>query len=78
MKFLIIARGSISEVQSDLFISLDLKYVNQNDFQEVYALAKDLGKQINGFIKHLRSYNKKIPKITRLMRNITNTFLNAK
>jgi four helix bundle protein len=58
IKFLIIARGSISEIQNDLYIALDLKYINQNDFQEAYALAKDLGKQINGFIKYLRSYDK--------------------
>ena len=58
IKFLIIARGSISEIQNDLYIALDLKYINQNDFQETYALAKELGKQINGFIKYLRSYDK--------------------
>ncbi len=58
IRFLIIARGSISEIQNDLYIALDLKYINQNDFQETYALAKELGKQINGFIKYLRSYDK--------------------
>jgi len=58
IKFLIIARGSISEIQNDLYIALDLKYINQNDFQETYALSKELGKQINGFIKYLRSYDK--------------------
>lgn len=44
IKFLIIARGSISEIQNDLYIALDLKYINRNDFQENYALAKELGK----------------------------------
>ncbi|MCJ7656332.1 MAG: four helix bundle protein [Candidatus Atribacteria bacterium] len=58
IKFLIIARGSISEIQNDLYIALDLRYINQNDFQETYALAKELGKQINGFIKYLKSYDK--------------------
>ena len=56
--FLSIARASAAEVQNDLYIALDLKYINQNDFQETYALSKDLGKQINGFIKYLRSYDK--------------------
>jgi four helix bundle protein len=58
IKFLIIARGSISEIQNDLYIALDLKYINQKDFQENYSLAKDLGKQINGFIKYLKLYDK--------------------
>ena len=66
IKYLIIARGSISEIQNDLYIALDLKYINQNDFQEAYALAKDLGKQINGFIKYLRSYDKNNPKANKI------------
>ena len=61
-----IARGSISEVQNNLYIALDLKYINQNDFQEAYALAKDLGKQINGFIKYLRSYDKQNSKANKI------------
>jgi len=65
-RFLIIARGSISEIQNNLYIALDLKYINQNDFQETYALSKDLGKQINGFIKYLRSYDKQNSKANKL------------
>ena len=57
IKFLIIARGSISEVQNDLYIALDLEYIGRSDFAEIYALAKELGKQINGFIKYLRFYD---------------------
>ena len=66
IRFLIIARGSISEIQNNLYIALDLKYINQNDFQETYALAKELGKQINGFIKYLRSYDKQNSKANKL------------
>jgi four helix bundle protein len=66
IRFLIIARGSISEIQNNLYIALDLKYINQNDFQETYALSKDLGKQINGFIKYLRSYDKQNSKTNKL------------
>ena len=56
IRFLIIARGSISEVQNDLYIALDLKYISQNEFQLAYDDAKNLGKQINGFIKYLRNH----------------------
>jgi len=66
IRFLIIARGSISEIQNNLYIALDLKYINQDDFQEAYALAKELGKQINGFIKYLRSYDKNNSKANKL------------
>ena len=66
IRFLIIARGSISEVQNNLYIALDLKYINQIDFQETYALSKDLGKQINGFTKYLRSYDKNNSKANKI------------
>ena len=66
VRFLIIARGSISEIQNDLYIALDLKYINKNDFQGTYALAKELGKQINGFIKYLKSYDKQNSKANKL------------
>ena len=55
-RFLVISRGSISEVQNDLYIALDLKYISKNEFQLAYDDAKNLGKQINGFIKYLRNH----------------------
>jgi len=58
IKFLIIARSSVSEIQNDLYIALDLRYIGKNDFVETYALAVGLGKQINGFVKYLKSYDK--------------------
>jgi len=66
IRFLIIARGSISEIQNNLYIALDLKYINQNDFQENYAFSKELGKQINGFINYLRTYDKNNPKANKI------------
>ena len=56
IRFLIISRGSISEVQNDLYIALDLKYISKNEFQSAYDDAKNIGKQINGFIKYLRNH----------------------
>ncbi len=55
IRFLIMARGSTAEVLSDLFIALDLKYINQKEFQNAYYQAEKLGKQINGLIKYLKS-----------------------
>jgi len=66
IRFLIIARGSISEIQNNLYIALDLKYINQNDFQENYAFSKELGKQIDGFINYLRTYDKNNPKANKI------------
>ncbi len=39
VNFLIIARASVSEVQNDLYISLDLNYINTKNFQTNYDYA---------------------------------------
>jgi four helix bundle protein len=68
--FLIIFRGSISEVRNDLYIALDLKYISQNEFQFVYDDAKNLGKQINGFITYLKSQTESHTKTTKINEQI--------
>ena len=72
IRFLVISRGSISEVQNDLYIALDLKYINQNEFQLVYDNAKNLGKQINGFIKYLRNHKDGDSKISEIIETYEN------
>ena len=56
IRFLIISRGSIAEVQSDLFIALDLGFITQDRFADIYEQLDNLGKQINGLIKYLRNH----------------------
>ncbi len=52
--FLTIAKGSLSETQSQLYRALDLDYIDKKEFEDNHELAKDIGKQIGGFIKYLR------------------------
>ena len=54
VRFLIMSRGSVAEVQSDLFVALDLKFINQKKFKDLYTQLENLSKQINGLIKYLR------------------------
>lgn len=54
IRFLIMSRGSVAEVQSDLFVALDLKFINQKKFKDLYTQLENLSKQINGLIKYLR------------------------
>ena len=51
--FLHIAHGSAAEVQSQLYIALDLKYITQDDFNKTYALADEVNRQTTGLIKYL-------------------------
>ena len=55
INFLIIERGSNSEVQNDCYIAFDLEYINKEEFEEIYKLSRSIGKQINGLIKYLRT-----------------------
>jgi len=53
--FLSIARGSTAEVQNNLYIALDLKYVSQTEFNRLYQEAKKIAQQINGLMTYLKS-----------------------
>ena len=55
INFLVITRSSIAEVQSHLFVALDLKYINEEQFNEIYSKSVDIFKQINSFIRYLRT-----------------------
>ena len=52
-RFLNIAKRSASEVQSQLYIALDQRYVNKKDFSIVYEEAESARKMISGLIKTL-------------------------
>ena len=55
--FLSMSRASSSEVQNDLYIALDLEYISQAEFNQLYQEAKKIAKQINGLMTYLRSGN---------------------
>jgi len=49
IQFLYIAKGSISEVQCQLYLSLDLGYIDKDEFKTVFD-SIECEKIINGFI----------------------------
>jgi four helix bundle protein len=54
IRFLKIARRSASEVQSELYLALDRKYINPNGLKTAYDLATEAKRLINGMIAYLR------------------------
>jgi len=48
------AKRSSSEVQSELYVALDRKYITQKEFDDSYNQAKSIRKLANGFIRYLR------------------------
>jgi len=74
INFLIISRASISEVQNDLYISLDLNYINKEDFETIYNHAQKISMSINKLITYLRSQVKTYPKTTKINEQIQQYF----
>ena len=70
VNFLIIARASVSEVQNDLYISLDLNYINTKNFQTNYDYAQKIAKLINGLITYLKSQTESYTKTTKINEQI--------
>jgi four helix bundle protein len=55
IKYLGIAKASAGEVRSLLYMTLDLGYISQNEFNKVFNLSKKVSIQIYRFILYLRS-----------------------
>jgi four helix bundle protein len=56
IRFLRYAKRSCSEVQSELYIAIDQKYISKAEFQDAYNHAGETRAAIRGFIKYLLSY----------------------
>lgn len=54
LQFLAIAKGSVGEVISHLFVASDQGYINGEDFQRLQILADDTGRKIGGLMTYLR------------------------
>jgi four helix bundle protein len=55
--FLKYARRSASEVQSEIYLALDRKYVDEPTFKQIYDKATETKKIINALIAYLRKSN---------------------
>jgi four helix bundle protein len=53
--FLNVAQASCYEVKSQLYLALDINYINDAQFQELYDLCDEVSKTIYGLIKHLKN-----------------------
>ena len=53
LQFFYIAKGSAAEVRSMLILSLELKKINQEQYDKLMLLVTDISKLLSGFIKSL-------------------------
>lgn len=55
IQYLFISKSSAAEVQSQLYVALDQKYIGQDMFDSIYHQADLVSKLDSGFIKYLNS-----------------------
>ena len=54
VRFLKMARRSAGEVQSQLYLALDVDYITEDERKKTYDLAIEVKKLINGMMTYLR------------------------
>ena len=54
IRFLSIAKGSVGEVKSHLYIARDQNYLNQDQFDHMFSITDRLGKLIGGLMIYLK------------------------
>ncbi len=54
VNFLFIAHGSVAEVQSATYIALDLDFISESTFKDIYGRCEEISKMLSGLIKYLR------------------------
>ncbi len=56
IRFLFIAKASIAELQSQLYVAADLKYIRKELHQTIYNQADLTAKHISRFITYLKNH----------------------
>ena len=54
LRFLFMARGSVAEVETQLFICVQLDYLTQEDIDTALSLLNETGRMLNSMITKLR------------------------
>ena len=53
-RFLDISRGSLFELQTQLYIAKELKYINKESFEDVFEQSREVERILVGFMKSLK------------------------
>ena len=60
IRFLKIARGSLYETETQLYLSQKLQYVTQNDIIPILSLCTEIGRMLNTMLRRLSTPKNKI------------------
>jgi four helix bundle protein len=59
VQYLVIARGSASEVKSLCYAASDIGYLSDSSFESITRKCTNLSNMINGFIRYLKNSDRK-------------------
>lgn len=62
LQFLYVAKGSCGEFRSQLYRALDRQYISQNEFDELYELAREVIVMLQKLIDYLEVSDYRGPK----------------
>lgn len=54
VQFLAVAKGSVAELRSQLYVAADQGYINKESFEQLSARAVKTGRMIGGLMNYLR------------------------
>lgn len=54
-RFIGIARGSLAEIETQIMIAKDRKYITQNHYDEIMILTEDISKMRLGLLRSLKT-----------------------
>ena len=54
VQFLSIAKGSVGEVRSQLYVAADQEYISKKTFDQLFMLAAEISKMIGGLMSYIR------------------------
>jgi four helix bundle protein len=54
MQFLSVAKGSVGEVRSQLYVALDQEYISVATFEQLSGEAIEISRMLSGLMKYLR------------------------
>lgn len=72
IQFLSIARGSLYEIETQIYLSFDLGFLSDENLKECLDSVEILGKLINGYIRYLRGLSLKASNTAKQPINQTN------
>jgi len=59
IRYLFMSKASCGEARSHLYIAYDLSYIEEKEFKELIDDLEKISKSLPGFIKYLKTSNKK-------------------